>query len=550
MKDLRWILMLWLLCSDCLSFAQTLTVNTSQLNFGTVDELNPDSLPLTISNTIGHDVDVTNLRFYNFYGAPAFSCTQSTFTITNGSSQTIWIRFAPVHNIYHNSELVIENNSQRGAVSVDLLAQGHYSNVYYNATENQVEENLKTQINTITGNNYNALLYNPGRDSMFMILDNKKVNGQGASVNTLECVYTGRIASGYFDRTDCQNNDNFNTEHTFPQGYFNSLEPMKSDLHHLFPTDDVANNTRGNYPFGVVTNATWTDGGSKFDGNNNIFEPRNVHKGAAARAMMYFVLRYQNYNSFFNSQEVILKQWNKTYLPSAIEKTRNNKIAQWQNNRNPFVDYPQFADRITSFVSTSTAASVNSFDRFNSTIDYGIVNVNFPAIYTFTIVNTGNQNIQLSNFNLSNGSLLTFVSGGNNSTLAPGEAYKTEIQLLSTAVSSITESLTFNTNVSGSTAVTIPINANAVVAGIDEATAGNITIYPSPFSDCFHINSGINLENAIVRLFSAEGRSVNYIYNSGQFCMDDAALKDGFYMLTVTDKNGNTFSKKLVKTAY
>ncbi len=46
-----------------------------------------------------------------------------------------------------------------------------------------------------------------------------------------------------------------NVEHTWPQSRFNkskSRSVQKADLHHLFPTDSVANSTRGNHKFGDV----------------------------------------------------------------------------------------------------------------------------------------------------------------------------------------------------------------------------------------------------------------------------------------------------------
>ena len=69
-----------------------------------------------------------------------FSCSNTNFSIADGSSQTVWIKFSPRHNVYHNSELVIENDAFRGTVSVDLTGQGRYSKTYYNASENLEEE--------------------------------------------------------------------------------------------------------------------------------------------------------------------------------------------------------------------------------------------------------------------------------------------------------------------------------------------------------------------------------------------------------------------------
>ena len=263
MKFIASIVVCVLLLNPTRTLAQALSVSSAQLNFGTAFENAPDSLPLTIQNLMNRRVDVTGLRFYTTYGAPAFSSQSNVFSIAANSSTTIWIKFSPLHNIFHNSELIIQNDGLRGDVSVDLIGQGSYSNTYYSSTENQEEESLKSAIHTLTGVGYVALGYNTARDKMFMIIDNQAVNGQGASQNTLESIYTGQLAVGYTDRNDCQNRFNFNTEHTWPQSLFSSNDPMVSDLHHLFPTDDNSNGERGNNPFGVVSNPSWSVGGSK-----------------------------------------------------------------------------------------------------------------------------------------------------------------------------------------------------------------------------------------------------------------------------------------------
>ena len=94
---------LLLIFSFHLSKGQTLTTNTSQLNFGVTYENAPDSLQLTLYNNLGKTVNITGFRFYNIYGQAAFSCSNSNFSIADGSSQTVWIKFDPKHNIYHNS---------------------------------------------------------------------------------------------------------------------------------------------------------------------------------------------------------------------------------------------------------------------------------------------------------------------------------------------------------------------------------------------------------------------------------------------------------------
>ncbi len=524
-------------------FSQTLTVSSSQLNFGNAYENAPDSLSLTIFNNMGHTVQVTGIKFYDTYGTPAFSVNTSWFSIADGSSQQVWVKFSPRHNIAHNSEMVIENTGLRGYVSVDLIGQGKYSNTYYNASENLSEENLKTSLHTITGIGYDTLGYNTARDSMFMWLDNKRTNGQGATVNTLESIYTGALATGYVSRSDCQTTYNFNTEHTFPQSFFSQLDPMVSDLHHLFPTDDASNNYRSNNPFGEVVSPTWSSGGSI--GTTSLFEPRDVQKGATARAMLYFVMRYQNYNNFLTSQEAVLRTWHQNFPPNQIEKKRNDDINLIQHNRNPFVDYPQFIDRIHSISNTSVAPVLPSVDLTEDTIVYGFVQQSVSNVFQYVIVNKGNTTIYLSNLNLSNPAILSFQSGGSSVSVSPGDAHVVEINLVTSSSNPVHEFLMFSTDVPGQSSVSIPVYANdSIVSGIQSSDAnmvsGKMNIFPNPAYDKLFINSmdskikGISILDVIGR----EVRCENYFSILNSLSLDVKELTNGIYFLLITTESG------------
>ena len=468
-----------------ITFAQEFTVTPASLNFGTVNEISIDSLPVTIQNNSNLALTVTGYRFYNIYGAPAFSTNALQIVIPANSNNTIYIRFHPKHNITHNSELLIDNDGHRGPLRVDLTGQGTYSYPYYSTTQNLEEEALKLELKSITGNGIMPLDYFTARDSMFMSIDNKKVNGQGATQNTIECIYTGRNAVGYTDRVDCQSNYSFNTEHTFPQGFFNSVEPERSDLHHLFPTDDAANSERSNNPFGTVTNPTWTQGGSKSNGVK--FEPRDVQKGKSARAMFYFLTRYQNYTGFVTqTDENYLRQWNTQFPPDIIEVNRNQKISTIQMNRNPFVDYPQFVDRINSFIQTSTAPVNYALDLADDTIDFGIANPLTAGDFRFWIVNKGNQPFALNNFSLSNLTTFAFANGtGSNITLQPGEAINVDIEIASPPPGIANAFLTFDRTFSTTVQVTIPIRAQISLTGIADVNASSFNVYPNPFTESF-----------------------------------------------------------------
>ncbi len=533
--------------------SQTLTANTAQLNFGNAYENAPDSLSLSIDNNMGHTVNVTGIKFYNTYASPAFSASSSSFSIADGASQTIWIKFSPQHNIFHNSEMVIENDGLRGYVNVDLLGQGKYSKTYYDTTENLSEENLKVAIHAMTGIGYNSLGYDIGRDSMFMWFDNQRTNGQGATQNTLECIYTGRLAVGYIDKTDAFVTYSINTEHTFPQSFFSSQEPMKSDLHHLFPCDMTANGKRDNNPFGIVSNATWSVGGSK--GTTTLFEPRDQQKGRTARAMMYFVLRYQDFTGFFSPQESILRTWHLNYLPTQVERKRNDDINLIQHNRNPFVDYPQFIDRITSISNFSVAPIVPSIDLTEDTIVYGFVQSGISHVFHYVIVNKGNVDIHLSNFSLSHPGVLSFQSSGTNTALAPGEALGVDINLLTANQNAIHDSLVFNTDVPGHSLVIIPIYANdLVISGFqlegESASLENLVeLFPNPVDEKLFLTTS----NSVIRaagIYDVLGREVTpemqIMIPSNSKTIDVSKLNRGIYFLFI-QTNAGLVKKKFVK---
>ena len=148
-----------------------------------------------------------------------------------------------------------------------------------------------------------------------------------------------------------------NCEHTWPQSKFSlnyNKELQKSDLHHLFPSDIRANSTRGNYEFAeVVANINLVNcspsksGASVISGGNTFFEPPSEHKGNVARALFYFSVRYQMPMSI--AQQTFLIKWNDQDPVDDAELIRNNEIEKLQGNRNPFIDFPNLAQDISSF---------------------------------------------------------------------------------------------------------------------------------------------------------------------------------------------------------
>ena len=141
----------------------------------------------------------------------------------------------------------------------------------------------------------------------------------------------------------------FNCEHVVPQSWFGKEEPMRGDLHHLFACEPRCNSFRGNTPYFDFANsdeAVMTDCGRR---EGNRFEPRGG-KGTAARATLYFLLRYpgeiDGTGEFPAERLETLLAWHAADPPGEYERHRNQAIAEKQGNRNPMIDFPAWAGRI------------------------------------------------------------------------------------------------------------------------------------------------------------------------------------------------------------
>ena len=531
------LLLFSLLCCILSTQAQTLTSNLSQLDFGQHDELTTDSLEVLIRNPLNRSVNITDILFFDTYGSPAFSTPTKSYSIAAKDSQLIKVYFQVKHNVAHNSEMLILTDSERGSLSIDLTGQGTYSNSYYSSTQNKEEEALKSALKTRLAQGFTQLSYNQARDNMYMVIDNWKVNGRGSAENKTVGAYTGRVASPYSNRSQAQINFQFDTEHIFPQGRFNQNLPMRSDIFHLVTTWSSANSTRGNLNFGNVTNPDWQNGGSKR--GNGVFEPRDEQKGRNARAMFYFVVRYQNYAGHMTAaEEVVLRQWHKDFAPDDIDRKRNEDIFGVQGNRNPFIDYPQLIDRISSIRSNSTAPSNKSIFLSENSIDYDTVFAQNNEVYQYVVVNDGNADLQLSNFSLAD-SYLEFVdNSGADHSLSPGESLNIRIRLRAPANSNLQSSLNFSTNVSGQEQISIPIRAISEGANsIQEAFDAKyeLDVFPNPAANELAIRFNQGEEEVVyVSLLTLRGKEVRpeqALMLGQQSSLSLEGLGAGFYLV-------------------
>jgi len=172
----------------------------------------------------------------------------------------------------------------------------------------------------------------------------------------------------------------WNREHVWAvsHGFAGPVNRAYRDLHHIFAANKDVNRERNNFDFANCDRKQCTD--ERFQG----WEPykasdpefNKLVKGQVARAMFYMELRYTNRNvggdnnlenydlqlvndwttsravaapnrdyARFGQKAQLLK-WHCQSPPQTREILRNQKVYEWQGNRNPYIDHPEFVEQI------------------------------------------------------------------------------------------------------------------------------------------------------------------------------------------------------------
>jgi len=164
-----------------------------------------------------------------------------------------------------------------------------------------------------------------------------------------------------------------------------------ADMHHIRPVEARLNSTRNNHPYGEITNRDSYKSYAKFGSNEtyalggytntttDVFEPLDSKKGDVARIIFYTYLHYNSYtvtdlfgsygttngsglSSYFSTSLLsltkttnqtteakalaMLLKWNTNDPVDDLERRRNEQVAVYQGNRNPFIDNSAYADAI------------------------------------------------------------------------------------------------------------------------------------------------------------------------------------------------------------
>ncbi|TWD80671.1 endonuclease I [Kribbella amoyensis] len=223
---------------------------------------------------------------------------------------------------------------------------------YYASAIGKTGPALKSALHSIISNQ-TKLSYDQVWDAL------KDTDQDPANANNVILLYSGRSQS---KSTNGGGANDWNREHVWAKshGDFGTATGPGTDVHHLRPEDVSVNSARGNLDFDNGGSAVSECSGCTVDGDS--FAPRAAVRGDVARMILYMAVRYEGGDGWPNLEPndsvnngsapymgkiSVLKAWSAADPPDAFEKRRNQVIYDnWQHNRNPFIDHPEWVTSI------------------------------------------------------------------------------------------------------------------------------------------------------------------------------------------------------------
>jgi len=231
---------------------------------------------------------------------------------------------------------------------------------YYASLEGKSGAVLKQAIQDIIANPATVHAQNYGDVTDIL----KQADQNPLNSNQVWLMYVEQGRAKYKFQTTSSNTGSWNREHIYAQsrGGFSDgtsstadginvwattnaddLNAGHGDAHHIRAEDGPENSSRNNRDYGTT------------DYNGPAATLGSWH-GDVARSLFYMACRY-NALSLVNGNPAdttvgqlgdlaTLLVWSHTDPSDDFEMNRNNVVFTWQNNRNPFIDYPDLADYI------------------------------------------------------------------------------------------------------------------------------------------------------------------------------------------------------------
>jgi endonuclease I len=432
-----------------------------------------------------------------------------------------------------------------------ITAGAQIPTAYYNGTENLTGTNLRLALHNII-DNHTSVSYT----SLWTHYQNTDKKSNNYVWDMYSDVPGGTPAYDFtFGSDQCgnysQEGDCYNREHSWPQSWFSSASPMKTDIFHVVPSDGYTNGQRGNYPYGEVGSATWTSTNGSKKGSCNypgctgtVFEPIDEYKGDFARGYFYMSTRYYtedgswSSNTMVNKAEILpwaqnmLMEWHVDDPVSAKEISRNNAIYSIQNNRNPFIDHPEFAQLI--FASNYPQPIVSS-----TPLSTGTEN----TLYEYTIVASDSYGNTINFAATGLPSWLTLNDNGNNTATLSGTPALADV-----GINTISIMVSNQYGLPLDHAFTIDISAVTSVLTI--SGFNGFSIYPNPASEFLVIQSTEIYQHVGIKIYNTLGRlllikQLEELNTTTELNINE--LSSGIYYLKLEGESINITSRLLVQ---
>ena len=235
---------------------------------------------------------------------------------------------------------------------------------YYDLAIGFTGESLKTQLN-LTIKNHTEFPYTSTGTDVWDIL--KETDKDPLNPNNVLLIYSGWSKDA---NLEYDSGSGWSREHVWAKshGDFGTSLGAGTDVHALRPCDISVNSARSNRWFAECS-TEYIDGdgatGSYTSSTQWIWKPNDDVKGDVARMIFYMATRYEgdglepdleiidSIPSNNNTLEPIhaklsdLIQWHNDDPVDDWERNRNDIIYySYQNNRNPFIDHPEYVQLI------------------------------------------------------------------------------------------------------------------------------------------------------------------------------------------------------------
>jgi endonuclease I len=235
---------------------------------------------------------------------------------------------------------------------------------YYDSAIGYSGDTLKTELNLII-DGHTQFPYTSSGTDVWDIL--KETDKDTLNPNNVLLIYSGWSVDA---SQEFNGGLGWSREHIWAKsrGDFGTGIGPGTDVHALRPCDITVNSARNNRWFAECsTEYIDTDGptGSFTSSTQWVWKPNDNVKGDVARMIFYMATRYEGLNGELDLEVIDsipsdnftnlpihaklsdLLQWHLEDPVDEWERNRNNIIYySYQNNRNPFIDHPEYADLI------------------------------------------------------------------------------------------------------------------------------------------------------------------------------------------------------------